>query len=109
VDEHLMCGLPAGGQLSSAAIVGHDGGVWAQSAGFPAISKTEVEALLRGLSDPSTLAMTGIVIGGEKVRPSPRALPPLRRAGRNKPALPCRPLPRRAPRSSSPSAASPAA
>jgi hypothetical protein len=63
-----MCGLPGGGQLSSAAIVGHDGGVWAQSTGFPAISKTEVDALLRGLSDPSTLAMTGIVIGGEKAR-----------------------------------------
>jgi hypothetical protein len=67
-----MCGLPGGGQLSSAAIVGHDGGVWAQSAGFPAISKTEVDALLRGLADTSTLAMTGIVIGGEKARAAPR-------------------------------------
>ena len=63
-----MCSLPGGGQLSSAAIVGHDGGVWAQSAGFPAISKTEVDALLAGLADPAKLAMTGIVIGGEKAR-----------------------------------------
>ena len=71
-----MCGLPAGGQLSSAAIVGHDGGVWAQSAGFPAISKTEVDALLAGLADPAKLAMTGIVIGGEKARaPAPPRAP----------------------------------
>jgi len=67
-----MCSLPGGGQLASAAIVGHDGGVWAQSAGFPAISKTEVDALLAGLADPAKLAMTGIVIGGEKARaPAP--------------------------------------
>ena len=63
-----MCSLPGGGQLASAAIVGHDGGVWAQSAGFPAITKSEVDALLRGLSDPAALAMTGILIGGEKAR-----------------------------------------
>ncbi len=65
-----MCSLPGGGQLASAAIVGHDGGVWAQSAAFPAISKTEVDALLAGLADPNKLAMTGIVIGGEKARPA---------------------------------------
>ena len=68
-----MCGLPAGGQLSSAAIVGHDGGVWAQSAGFPAVSKSEVDALLAGLADPAKLAMTGIVLGGEKARAARRA------------------------------------
>jgi len=38
VDEHLLCELPHGGQLSSAAIVGQDGGVWAQSDGFPEVS-----------------------------------------------------------------------
>ena len=47
VDEHLMCQLPHGGQLTSAAIVGQDGGVWAQSSAFPAISKAEVDALKR--------------------------------------------------------------
>ncbi len=66
-----MCILPGGGQLSSAAIVGQDGGVWAQSVGFPAITKSEVDALLAGLEDPSKLAMTGIVLGGEKVRALP--------------------------------------
>lgn len=63
-----MCALPGGGKLQSAAIVGLDGGVWAQSVDFPAISKAETEALLRGLADPDTLAMTGIVIGETKAR-----------------------------------------
>jgi profilin len=82
-----MCSLPGGGQLSSAAIVGHDGGVWAQSAGFPAISKTEVDALLAGLADPAKLAMTGIVIGGEKARaPAPPRAPA---AARRAPGCQC--------------------
>ena len=38
VDDHLLCELPAGGQLASAAIVGQDGAVWAQSEGFPDIT-----------------------------------------------------------------------
>ena len=63
-----MCTLPGSGQLSSAAIVGHDGGVWAQSPTFPALSVSEVETMLSGLADPDSLAMTGIVIGGEKAR-----------------------------------------
>ena len=42
--------------------------MWAQSAGFPAVSKGEVDALLAGLADPDKLAMSGIVLGGEKVR-----------------------------------------
>jgi len=67
-----MCTLPGGGQLAFAAIIGHDGGVWASSAGFPAVSVAEVEAMMKGLDDPDTLAMTGILIGGEKVRPAAR-------------------------------------
>lgn len=63
-----MCTLPGGGVLSCAAIVGHDGGVWAQSPTFPAISKAETDSLLKGLADPATLAMTGIVIGETKAR-----------------------------------------
>ena len=42
VDEHLLVPLPNGGMLSSAAIVGADGGVWAQNPTFPAISADEV-------------------------------------------------------------------
>ncbi len=42
VDDHLMCDLPNGGTLKSAAIVGLDGGVWAQSPEFPALGDDEV-------------------------------------------------------------------
>ncbi len=42
VDDHLMCELPNGGNLKSAAIVGLDGGVWAQSPEFPTLSNDEV-------------------------------------------------------------------
>jgi len=36
VDEHLMCEIE-GHHLTSAAILGHDGAVWAQSAAFPQV------------------------------------------------------------------------
>jgi hypothetical protein len=36
VDEHLMCEIE-GHHLSSAAILGHDGTVWAQSTAFPQV------------------------------------------------------------------------
>jgi hypothetical protein len=36
IDDHLMCEIE-GHHLTSAAIVGHDGSVWAQSAAFPAV------------------------------------------------------------------------
>lgn len=51
VDEHLLVDLPNGGQLSSAAIVGADGGVWAQSPTFPAITADEVRS--RALASPA--------------------------------------------------------
>lgn len=68
VDDHLMCALSHGGQLTSAAIVGMDGGVWAQSAAFPAITKAEVDTLLAGFSDPGVIAASGIMVGGQKAR-----------------------------------------
>lgn len=39
VDDHLMCEIEgnAGQHLSSAAIIGHDGSVWAQSSSFPKV------------------------------------------------------------------------
>ena len=37
VDEHLMCEIE-GHHLTSAAIAGHDGAVWAQSAAFPEVT-----------------------------------------------------------------------
>ena len=50
VDDHLLCALPKGGQLSAAAILGQDGGVWAQSAEFPTVTADEVR--LAGLLRP---------------------------------------------------------
>lgn len=42
VDEHLMCDIEgqAGLKLAAAAILGHDGAVWAQSATFPQVRLT---------------------------------------------------------------------
>lgn len=39
VDDHLMCDIEGheGHRLTAAAIVGHDGSVWAQSATFPQV------------------------------------------------------------------------
>lgn len=42
-----MATLPGGGQLKAAAILGLDGGVWAQSPSFPEVSEEEVAALVR--------------------------------------------------------------
>ncbi|CAL5359193.1 unnamed protein product [Camellia sinensis] len=36
VDDHLMCEIE-GNYLSAAAIIGHDGSVWAQSSSFPQV------------------------------------------------------------------------
>lgn len=39
VDEHLMCDIDGTGHhLTAAAIIGHDGSVWAQSSAFPQVS-----------------------------------------------------------------------
>lgn len=55
VDDHLLCELPAGGQLASAAIVGQDGAVWAQSEGFPDISAEQAGALAAQLKPHAPL------------------------------------------------------
>lgn len=43
VDEHLMCDIEgqAGLRLAAAAIMGHDGAIWAQSANFPQVSSNK--------------------------------------------------------------------
>ncbi len=53
-----------GGTLSGAAIVGQDGGVWAQTPDFPAITPEQVTTIMEGLEDPTKLGATGIRIGG---------------------------------------------
>lgn len=66
IDDHLLAELPGGGVLAHAAILGHDGGVWASSPEFPDITEAEVEAIVAGFDDSSALAVNGLRIGGEK-------------------------------------------
>eukprot|EP00475_Leptophrys_vorax_P030436 TRINITY_DN455_c0_g1_i2.p2 TRINITY_DN455_c0_g1~~TRINITY_DN455_c0_g1_i2.p2 ORF type:complete len:141 (+),score=24.95 TRINITY_DN455_c0_g1_i2:166-588(+) len=66
VDDHLMCALPHGGALKTAAIVGQDGAVWAQSAAFPAITPAQVAAIVEGFDEAGKLAEKGLWIGDEK-------------------------------------------
>lgn len=55
--------IAGGGTLAGAAIVGHDGGVWAQTPDFPAITQEQVTAINEGLEDPAKMGATGIRIG----------------------------------------------
>ncbi|KAL5660660.1 hypothetical protein ACJX0J_027785, partial [Zea mays] len=65
VDEHLMCEIE-GQHLSAAAIVGHDGSVWAQSESFPELKPEEVAGIIKDFDEPGTLAPTGLFVGGTK-------------------------------------------
>lgn len=38
IDDHMMMELPSGNRLHSAAIIGHEGHVWAQSSEFPEVT-----------------------------------------------------------------------
>ena len=66
IDDNLMQPLSGGNTLTHAAICGHDGGIWAESANFPGISDTELEAIMKGFEDSSHLATNGLYLGGEK-------------------------------------------
>lgn len=66
VDDHLLADLPSGGKLTHAAILGHDGGVWAQSPEFPEVDAQQMTDLLAGVEDPGKLATTGIKLGQAK-------------------------------------------
>ncbi|KAL6519150.1 Profilin-3 [Orobanche gracilis] len=68
VDDHLMCvidGKPDH-RLSAAAILGHDGVVWAQSATFPQFKPAEINGILTDFNEPGHLAPTGLFLGGAK-------------------------------------------
>ncbi|KAL9263035.1 Profilin-like protein [Drosera capensis] len=67
VDEHLMCDIDGSGQhLTSAAIIGHDGSVWAQSASFPQVKPDEITGIINDFNEPGSLAPTGLFLGGTK-------------------------------------------
>ncbi|XP_021800794.1 profilin-like [Prunus avium] len=65
VDDHLMCDID-GNHLASAAIVGHDGSVWAQSSSFPKFKPEEIAAIMKDFDEPGSLAPTGLHLGGAK-------------------------------------------
>ncbi|KAI4316076.1 hypothetical protein L6164_024093 [Bauhinia variegata] len=65
VDEHLMCYIE-GNRLAAAAIIGHDGTVWAQSSTFPQFKPEEITAIMNDFAEPGTLAPTGLHLGGTK-------------------------------------------
>ncbi|XLT72651.1 hypothetical protein HN873_029077 [Arachis hypogaea] len=51
VDDHLLCEIE-GNHLSSAAIVGQDGSVWAQSSNFPQFKPKEITAIMNDFAEP---------------------------------------------------------
>ncbi|CAH2051202.1 unnamed protein product [Thlaspi arvense] len=68
VDEHLMCdvGDGQGHHLTAAAIIGHDGSVWAQSANFPQFKPQEITGIMKDFDEPGHLAPTGLFLAGLK-------------------------------------------
>ncbi|KAI3671037.1 hypothetical protein L1987_64599 [Smallanthus sonchifolius] len=67
VDEHLMCDIEGTGQhLTSAAILGLDGTVWAQSSKFPQFKPEEMKGISKEFDEPGTLAPTGLFLAGAK-------------------------------------------
>ncbi|KAG2595143.1 profilin [Panicum virgatum] len=65
VDDHLLCDID-GQRLTAAAILGHDGAVWAQSDAFPQVKPEEIIAIMNDFSEPGSLAPTGLYLGASK-------------------------------------------
>ncbi|CAJ1955336.1 unnamed protein product [Sphenostylis stenocarpa] len=65
VDDHLMCSFDDH-TLAAAAIIGHDGTVWAQSSKFPEFKGEEIEAIMKDFDEPGSLAPTGLLLGDTK-------------------------------------------
>ncbi|CAO2181210.1 unnamed protein product [Urochloa humidicola] len=65
VDDHLLCDID-GQRLAAAAILGHDGSVWAQSDAFPQVKPKEINGIMNDFNEPGSLAPTGLYLGGSK-------------------------------------------
>ncbi|CAL4952091.1 unnamed protein product [Urochloa decumbens] len=65
VDDHLLCDID-GQRLTAAAILGHDGAVWAQSDAFLQVQPEEITAIMNDFNEPGSLAPTGLYLGGSK-------------------------------------------
>ncbi|KAI4377074.1 hypothetical protein MLD38_014761 [Melastoma candidum] len=62
-----MCDIEGQGQhLTAAAILGHDGSVWAQSSAFPSFKGDEINGILKDFDEPGYLAPTGLFVAGTK-------------------------------------------
>ena len=64
------------GKVSSAAIIGLKGGVWAASANFN-VSAEEQQAIIRGFDDPMPLQAGGVHVNGKKyltLQANPRSI-----------------------------------
>eukprot|EP01018_Ginkgo_biloba_P001536 Gb_19630 [translate_table: standard] len=66
VDNHLMVELSSGYRLTSAAIAGQDGYVWAHSLAFPKVMPEEITKIMKGFVDSTELGEYGIHLGGMK-------------------------------------------
>ncbi|XP_042441295.1 profilin-3-like [Zingiber officinale] len=65
VDAHLLGDID-GHQVKAAAILGHDGSVWAQSTAFPEFKPEEISAIIADFDESGFLAPTGLYLGGSK-------------------------------------------
>eukprot|EP01123_Difflugia_compressa_P010734 TRINITY_DN3_c0_g1_i4.p1 TRINITY_DN3_c0_g1~~TRINITY_DN3_c0_g1_i4.p1 ORF type:complete len:127 (-),score=35.88 TRINITY_DN3_c0_g1_i4:130-510(-) len=63
--SYVDTNLVGTGLVSVAAIAGHDGSIWANTAGFN-VTADEVKKLLAGFADPGPLRASGLFINGEK-------------------------------------------
>ncbi len=61
VDSHLV----GTGNVKKAIIVGHDGSVWAATAGF-SIKPDEAAKIVKAFADPSGALSSGLFINGDK-------------------------------------------
>ncbi|XP_010915371.1 profilin-like isoform X1 [Elaeis guineensis] len=65
VDDHLMSEIE-GHRLTAAAIIGHDGNVWAKSDMFPEFKPEEITNIMNDFAEPGSLAPTGLFLGSTK-------------------------------------------
>lgn len=61
-----MVELSGGRKLAFAAVVGLDGGIWAQSDPFPDISTEQLDILIASFEDESALQEKGVHLGEQR-------------------------------------------
>lgn len=65
--DYVDTSLVGTGKIAHAAIFGHDGAIWAQSASF-SLAPEEIACLLRAYAEPSTLYEHGLTLAGTRVQ-----------------------------------------